>query len=480
MKMYERPQVGRRGGTWANGQFLSFAISITFVFIVPGILWELGSTSPQPLPSDDNFTSATPTNYTPNPRLATVQAYHRARRQVSFPEKDPYQAKIQIIAYSDHTTIVSFDLCNVIDCGENSQAYRGYDIYLCALRGHPTDLALNRWCGSWTQVLWNTGPRGYTHIYNAQTHLGQLQRNITFNRRITSPGSPDNSLLMTLRHLHYKKLTRRAALTGPFYFVLGVDMTGADPMAIVRVDVRPSSPRAQFSPSPSDNSTTNPIKSPSESTAPLPSPSSSPVVQYYDANTVEDVVEIETGYTDENMWLKWVYFTARSQNLTDCIVCSQPRPTLTTTPAPLLVDSDRPGFDCMYGLHMGASPANCSTLSLLFPPAPNNTLPPIFTPVKGNYTCLTKQGSTSHRDVGSMPSSWCSRNINVTDWHNATQLEWARSDLFWYCGGKRLRNRLPSNWKGSCTLNWPCPFLSSLPAQNNPLAPANEEQQILT
>ena len=254
---------------------------------------------------------------------------------------------------------------------------------------------------------------------------------------------------MTLKHLHYKRLTGRSALTGPYYFVLGVDMTGADPMSIVMVDICSYSHRTQPSPSPSDISTTNSTNSPSESTSPLPSPlpspTSSPAVQYYDASTVEDVIEIETGYTDENVWLKWVHFTARSQNLTNCIVCIQPRPTLTTTPAPLLIDSDRPSFDCMYGLTMKASPANCSTLRHLFPPAPNNTLPPIFTPVR----CLTKQGNSSHREVGSMPSSWCSRNINVTDWHNATQLEWARSDLFWYCGGNRLSNHLTSNWKGS-------------------------------
>ena len=218
------------------------------------------------------------------------------------------------------------------------------------------------------------------------------------------------------------------------------------PIGIIRVDVGSDYHGTRPSPSPSNNSTTKSTNSPSESTSPPPAPPSSPVVQYYNASTVEDVVEIETGYTNGNEWLKWVHFTAHSQNLTNGIVCSQPRPTLTTTQAPLLIDSDRPGFDCMYGLHMRASPTNCSTLSHLFRPAPNNTLPPIFTPVKGNYTCLTKQGDSSHREVGSMPSSWCSRTINVTDWHNATQLEWARSDLFWYCGGKCLRNRPPSNW----------------------------------
>ena len=84
--------------------------------------------SSQPLSSDGNSSSSTPTNYTPNPQLATVQAYHRDRRQISIPQKDPYKAKIQIIAHSDHTTVVPFDLCNVISCGENTQAYRGYDI----------------------------------------------------------------------------------------------------------------------------------------------------------------------------------------------------------------------------------------------------------------------------------------------------------------------------------------------------------------
>ena len=387
--------------------------------------------SPQPLSSDGISTASTLTNYTPNPQLATVQAYHRARRQISIPQKDPYGAKIQIIAHSHRTTVVSFDLCNVISCGENTRAYRGYDIYLCVLAEPPTGFFVNSWCDSWNHVLWKTGPRGYTSRYDAQIPLGQVQRNITLIRGLTSAGSPHNRLVMTLKHLQYKRLTERSALTGPYYFVLGVDMTGFDSIGIIRIDVGSYPHGTLPSPSPSDNAPTKSTNSPSESTTSLPSPPSSPVVQYYNASTVEEVVEIETGYTDENVWLKWVHFTALSQNLTNCIVCSQPRPTLTTIPAPLLIDSDRPGFDCMYGLHMWASPANCSTLSHLFPPAPNHTLPPIFTPVKGNYTCLTKQGDSSHREVGSMPSSCCSRNINVIDWHNATQLEWAVEETGW-------------------------------------------------
>ena len=200
MYMYQR-QVWRQGGPWGNGQFLACAFLITFVFMVPFILWELGFMSPQPLSSDGISTASTPTNYTPNPQLATVQAYHRARRQISIPQKDPYGA--QILAHSHRTTVVSFDLCNVISCGENTRAYRGYDIYLCVLAEPPTGFFVNSWCDGWNHVLWNTGPRGYTSRYDAQIPLGQLQRNITLIRGLTSAGSPHNRLVMTLKHLHY-------------------------------------------------------------------------------------------------------------------------------------------------------------------------------------------------------------------------------------------------------------------------------------
>uniref|UniRef100_A0A3Q3WJ62 Uncharacterized protein n=1 Tax=Mola mola TaxID=94237 RepID=A0A3Q3WJ62_MOLML len=74
-------------------------------------------------------------------------------------------------------------------------------------------------------------------------------------------------------------------------------------------------------------------------------------------------------------------FTTHSPtpSVTDLFAYSSARPTLFTTPAPLLPDLDPLGFHCI-----------CSALSFLFPVTSNTTTPPVFMPEEGNYTCLTR------------------------------------------------------------------------------------------
>lgn len=89
-------------------------------------------------------------------------------------------------------------------------------------------------------------------------------------------------------------------------------------------------------------------------------------VRYLKIDTPEDLVHFETGYQDKNSWLEWMYFTAESYNLTNCIACSTARPTLNTIPGPLFPTTDRAGFECMLKLHMTANPINCSALISCF------------------------------------------------------------------------------------------------------------------
>ncbi|MEQ2216108.1 hypothetical protein XENOCAPTIV_010809 [Xenoophorus captivus] len=66
---------------------------------------------------------------------------------------DPYGAKLTIYANTKGITVAQLDLCNIINCGTNQVGWRGYDIYMCVLRGHPSELSQNP-CGGWNQVLW--------------------------------------------------------------------------------------------------------------------------------------------------------------------------------------------------------------------------------------------------------------------------------------------------------------------------------------
>uniref|UniRef100_A0A3Q3XF83 Uncharacterized protein n=1 Tax=Mola mola TaxID=94237 RepID=A0A3Q3XF83_MOLML len=159
-------------------------------------------------------------------------------------------------------------------------------------------------------------------------------------------------------------------------------------------------------------------------------------------------VTIERGYEDKNIWLDWIHYTVNSAGVTDCFACSSARPTLFTTPAPLLPDLNPLRFHCMLAIHMTLNPTNCSALSFLFPVTSNTTTPPVFMPKEDNYTCLTGSNVIA---VGIMRPSLCNMTINVTSWSNMSQLLISRADLFWYCGGRRLWNVLPQSWSGTCT-----------------------------
>ncbi|MEQ2186320.1 hypothetical protein GOODEAATRI_027419 [Goodea atripinnis] len=112
------------------------------------------------------------------------------------------------------------------------------------------------------------------------------------------------------------------------------------------------------------------------------------LITYLNVSSPEVMLQVETGFSAKNTWIT---FTAKSTNMTECIACSSARPQLFTTPAPLLYNTDRPGFDCMLALHMTPSSQHCSTLSDLFTPANNHSFPPVFTPRAGNHTCLTRR-----------------------------------------------------------------------------------------
>ena len=106
----------------------------------------------------------------------------------------------------------------------------------------------------------------------------------------------------------------------------------------------------------------------------------------------------------------------------------------------------------MMQLHMTENPdVVCRHLEAPHPLAPPNVVPPIFTPVRSNHTCLTRF-YTFGSYVGDIPDNYCATMINVTKWSNATKFKYARSDVYWYCGKNRLRNTLPPNWSGTCTI----------------------------
>ncbi|XP_043546955.1 uncharacterized protein LOC122550274 [Chiloscyllium plagiosum] len=177
--------------------------------------------------------------------------------------------------------------------------------------------------------------------------------------------------------------------------------------------------------------------------------SSGVVVIDHNNLTRRDIIKLATGYGDKNLWLDWMTATATSMNMNNCVGYSSARPTLFTTPAPLFPNIDPTGFHCMMALTMQADPPNCTTLSAIFPPVKNSTLPPVFTPRANNYTCFARKSDIV---LGDIPADWCQDTINVTGWQNASKMVWARADLFWYCGDRTLHISLPPDWSGTCAM----------------------------
>ena len=196
------------------------------------------------------------------------------------------------------------------------------------------------------------------------------------------------------------------------------------------------------------------LKPPPQGPPPLPTnPNKYEVTVYNRTTSLKKSLAIETGYQQSNVWLDWVHLVAKQNHMTNCVVCSTARPEKYTEPAPLYPIKDELGFQCMLALHMkNEGGQQCSSLAKVFPKDKLGAVPPSFQPKEGKYICLTREGDPSSPNVGTMPPDWCNMTINVSNWKNMTELPVSRMDLYWYSGGRMIRDVLPPNWKGTVTI----------------------------
>ena len=98
----------------------------------------------------------------------------------------------------------------------------------------------------------------------------------------------------------------------------------------------------------------------------------------------------------------------------------------------------------MLDLYKSDSVTNCTTLKLLFPPVSPQIKPPWFTPYTGKYTCLTRSKGTV--SVGMLTTCKTISDVIMND------QTMDRADVWWFCEGKTLRAKLPTDWKGTCAM----------------------------
>uniref|UniRef100_A0A3Q0RM62 Uncharacterized protein n=1 Tax=Amphilophus citrinellus TaxID=61819 RepID=A0A3Q0RM62_AMPCI len=349
-----------------------------------------------------------------------------------------------------------FDLCDVIDCGASSVTWRGYDLYLGAAPGVQADCSrgsnpcgplgcLHSLCSDWGQVIAWTGPFWTpNYFYGSQGKANQIK----FQKILQGASGQQkvNPVMLSIYRMNGGFFPQSDDDSKVLYLILGVDQTGADAQGIIKINF---TGKAQAQ-TPQTNFFMN-----KTSTEMEPGLDSRVRVTDYTKLTAQEAIELATGYGRGNMWLDWLVSTAREQRMEDCVACASARPHLYTEPAPLYPD-DTWGYNCMLGLTREGTPLNCSTLAAIFPPIDNRTKPAPFEPVKGNqtYTCFkfnskTRAGNpTSPRILlGIIDPNWCSITLGGDEIGT-----WARSGLYYYCGGRRLTVRIPENSDGVCSM----------------------------
>lgn len=353
------------------------------------------------------------------------------------------------------TTSYTFDLCEVINCNGANGSWRGYDVwvcshsYICTRGGNPystrgirpvlASYTAGQWCApgwgnvvSWTGVGW-------------EPHVPEGLRGIAIQRDFSAAQNP-----ITLSLGPWETLPRSQSPGGVFYLIIGVDVSGSDPIGLLRVNLVDAKPGSRLHGSDkATNSVTNRTGRGGDGRRVL-------TVDYTRLRP-QDLIERATGFSDSNLWLDWVAQNAREQKVSNCVACASARPRLFIEPAPLHPE-DPWGYGCMLRMTREAvSTGNCTMLSSLFPPIDKYSRAGPFTPRKDNYTCFKFSTDRVKYRLGEIDPSWCSLTQTGRTTNNASADTtvigiWARSGLYYYCGEKTLLVRVPLGSVGTCAM----------------------------
>lgn len=134
-------------------------------------------------------------------------------------------------------------ICQIIDCNGKNVSWRGYDVYVCGL-GWPGKQAQ---CPSWDHVLQATN-RNFNPT--TRTADGKLKTagHINIQRNFSPSQNPITFSITNLTQSPYpsKPTSSGACWTTDqniFYLVLGVDVSGKDPMRLLQINITQPSPR---------------------------------------------------------------------------------------------------------------------------------------------------------------------------------------------------------------------------------------------
>lgn len=180
----------------------------------------------------------------------------------------------------------------------------------------------------------------------------------------------------------------------------------------------------------------------------IPSPSSGKATSAVVVNPGEDPsidewFKITTGVSgDTNNWLLMVEQALKTVR-TDCVVCLGPRPLLMVAPAPVPVH-------CVIPLMNLTVPTDdCRMWDDVFPLTPSTKLKPVFHKIVAghNHTCVNMTGEG--QPLGNLTHANCT---SLTETQKRNFRPKSRADIWWWCGGDAIYDRLPGNVTGLCAL----------------------------
>ncbi|XP_066430336.1 syncytin-1-like [Eleutherodactylus coqui] len=162
--------------------------------------------------------------------------------------------------------------------------------------------------------------------------------------------------------------------------------------------------------------------------------------------TFEDTISMETGFSDHNLWLEWMKYSAETHNQTDCYVCGSARPHLGTVPLELPENYE----NCFISLftNVTINESDCEKWKKEYPiltqvPRSGEKI----TIYPGNYTCFVNYGTD--RFLGNFTNKYCAKRKNGTCAQRQVQ---SLGDIYWICGDGKIRSRLEGDWAGECAL----------------------------
>lgn len=141
----------------------------------------------------------------------------------------------------------TFDICSVINCGTDPNSWRDYDVYICfdytvhrqcVTRGKTG--ALQQWCRTWGSVTHWTGshwdPLGGSSLENTNVQQTlEWWKRMQFQRAAPT-GHMTNPVTLSLQWDNGPAL---APNNWTLHLLLGVDISGKDPLGIIKINMKP-------------------------------------------------------------------------------------------------------------------------------------------------------------------------------------------------------------------------------------------------